>query len=83
MRSANRVVPVEHLIAGLWGDEPPQDARALVQGLCRPATPRDVRYGRRAESLVTRAPRYLLRIGPDELDLDRFEELTATARRLA
>jgi DNA-binding SARP family transcriptional activator/tetratricopeptide (TPR) repeat protein len=71
---ANRVVSRERLIADLWGDDPPATARGLlngcVAGLRRvlPATPTGQR-------LVTRSPGYLLRVTPDELDADRFEEL--------
>ena len=80
--SANRVVPVERLIAALWGDKLPADARALLQS-CVARLRRVLSAGDPAgQSLVTRAPGYLIRVGPGELDLDRFEELTAAAHRL-
>lgn len=74
--NANRVVPVERLVFALWGERPPATARSLLQGCV--AQLRRVLPGR---PLVTRAPGYLLRVGPGELDLDRFEELAAAAER--
>ena len=68
--SANRVVSRERLIDELWGDDPPETAVTTVQvyvSRLRKVLPADV--------LVTRSPGYLLRIDPDELDLDRFERL--------
>src|SRR3954447_3221118 len=76
--SANRVVSIDRLIADLWPD-PPADARALVQG-CVARLRRVLDAGDRvAHPLVTRAPGYLLRVEPGELDLDRFEDLAVTA----
>ena len=68
--SANRVVSRERLIDELWGDDPPETAVTTVQvyiSRLRKVLPADV--------LVTRSPGYLIRIHPDELDLDRFERL--------
>jgi DNA-binding SARP family transcriptional activator/Tfp pilus assembly protein PilF len=80
--STNRVVSVDQLIADLWS-EPPADARALVRG-CVTRLRRALSAGDTvAQPLLTRPPGYLLRVGPGELDLDRFDELAATASRLA
>src|SRR2546429_1161614 len=79
--SANRVVPVDRLIAALWGERPPPDARGLVQSCVarlRRALPADHTAG---QPLLTRSPGYMLRVRPGELDLDRFEELVAAAGR--
>jgi DNA-binding SARP family transcriptional activator/tetratricopeptide (TPR) repeat protein len=73
---ANAVVPSERLLVELWGQEaPPSAANALQAAVSRlrRALPR----GR----LVTRAPGYLFRASPDELDLDRFERLLARGRQ--
>ncbi len=78
--SANRVVSIDQLIADLWNDQP-ANARALVQG-CVARLRRALGDDAAAQPLLTRPPGYLLRVGPGELDLDRFEELTATASRL-
>ncbi|HEU4426572.1 MAG TPA: BTAD domain-containing putative transcriptional regulator [Pilimelia sp.] len=80
--SANRVVPVEHLIAGLWGDQPPGDARSLLRGCVARLRRALSAVDATGQSLMTHPPGYLLRVGPGELDLDRFEELTAKAHRL-
>ena len=75
--NANRVVSTERLIDDLWGDSPPSTARATLQvyvaGL-RKALPSS------GASLLTRAPGYVLELGPGALDLDRFTQLRAEAR---
>src|SRR5438067_7850430 len=71
--SANRVVSRERLIDELWGDEPPETAVTSVQvyvSRLRKLLP--------AGRLVTQSPGYLLRVEPDELDLERFEGLRAS-----
>jgi DNA-binding SARP family transcriptional activator len=75
---ANRVVSQERLVSDLWGEDPPVRARTLLHGCVaglRRVLPDDP-GGRR---LLTRAPGYLLRVGPGELDADRFEQLAAAA----
>jgi DNA-binding SARP family transcriptional activator len=80
--SANRVVSLDRLIAALWGDRPPSDARGLVRG-CVVRLRRVLPVGDAAEQrLSTHPPGYRLRVGPGELDLDRFEDLAAEASRL-
>ena len=77
----NEVVSTDRLIDGLWGEEPPATAVKVVQvyvsRLRRLLGPSGPAGGR----LVTRPPGYLLRLDPDELDLDRFEALVEEARR--
>jgi len=77
--NANRVVSAERLIAYLWEEQPPAAARSLLQGCvaqlrraCREVDPDRQR-------LVTRPPGYLLEVAPDELDLDQFQALVASA----
>jgi DNA-binding SARP family transcriptional activator len=75
----NRVVPTETMIDELWGDEPPARATKTLQVYVS-----QLRKELGPERLVTRAPGYELRVGEDELDVDRFEKLAAEAReRLA
>ena len=75
----NRVVSTEALIDELWGDEPPARATKTLQVYVS-----QLRKELGPERLVTRAPGYELRVAEDELDIDRFEKLTAEAReRLA
>ncbi len=67
---ANRIVAQEQLIEALWDGEPPETARKALQvyvSQLRKVVGRD--------RLETLAPGYLLRLGPDELDLTRFERL--------
>jgi DNA-binding SARP family transcriptional activator len=73
---ANEVVPSERLLLELWGqDAPPSAANALQVAVLR--LRRTLPPGR----LVTRAPGYLFRASPDEIDLARFERLLARGRQ--
>jgi DNA-binding SARP family transcriptional activator/tetratricopeptide (TPR) repeat protein len=70
---ANRVVSVDRLVEGVWGDAPPSSALASLQnhlGRLRQEL---------GERLVTRPPGYLLRVADGELDLDRFMRLVDDA----
>ena len=73
---ANEVVPADRLADQLWSGEPPRTVGNALQyhvsQLRKTLGPNDV--------IVTRDPGYLIRIGPDELDLHRFERLVAEAR---
>ncbi|MFJ9585006.1 AfsR/SARP family transcriptional regulator [Streptomyces acidicola] len=78
---AGQVVPADALVDAIWGEEPPDTARALVQSYVsalRRALPEDA-----GEAIETRAPGYVLRPGAGRVDLVRFEELTAEGRRAA
>jgi DNA-binding SARP family transcriptional activator/pimeloyl-ACP methyl ester carboxylesterase len=73
--SANQVVSIERLVDDLWGDRAPDSAAKSVQiyvSRLRKALP----DGR----LQTRAPGYLVRVEPGELDLHVFEARLATGR---
>src|SRR5437588_705789 len=72
---ANRVVSSDRLIDALWEEEPPGTAQKALQvhvSQLRKLVGRD--------RLETRVPGYLLRVGPDELDLTRFERLQEEGR---
>jgi DNA-binding SARP family transcriptional activator len=71
----NRVVATERLIDELWDDEPPAQATKTLQVYVS-----QLRKSLGTERLITQAPGYLLHVAPDELDLERFERLTADAR---
>lgn len=82
---ANRVVPVERLVRVLWDDQPPARSSGALQvyvsGLRRALEPeRPARM--RSSYVVTQAPGYLLRAGPEEVDAFRFEALAAHGRGL-
>ena len=72
---AGRVVPVERLIDELWGDAPPPTATTALQVYVS-----KLRKALGEGAIETRAPGYVLRCGPDELDLRRFEQLTSEAQ---
>ena len=63
------------LIDGLWGERPPATAgQTLDSYLSR------LRRILGSDRIERRPPGYALRVGPDELDRDRFERLVADAR---
>jgi class 3 adenylate cyclase len=69
---ANRVVPRDQLIEALWDAGPTESARKALQGYVS-----HLRKALGPDRLETKSPGYLLRLGPDELDLARFERLHA------
>src|SRR5438876_3240016 len=69
---ANEVVSSDRLIDELWDAEPPASGVTALQ--VRVSQLRKA-LGGAAERLETKAPGYLLRVGPEELDLDRFTRL--------
>jgi DNA-binding SARP family transcriptional activator len=76
---ANEVVSTDRLIDELWAEQPPQNAANALQyhvsQLRKALAPNDV--------VVTQEPGYLIRIGPNDLDLLRFERLVDEAQRAA
>lgn len=68
---ANEVVSTDRLIDELWGMRPPKRALNTVQYYIS-----QLRKSLGADRIVTRAPGYLIRVEPGELDLARFEELS-------
>ena len=73
--SANRVIPVEGLADALYAGAPPVTAVTQVQ--------RQISELRKAlgsdAPIETRPPGYLLRVGSEQLDLQRFERLAGDA----
>ena len=75
---ANELVSRDELIDELWGARPPSSAAKSVQiyvSHIRRA------LGESGGALITRPNGYELRVGRDELDLFRFEDLLAKGRR--
>jgi DNA-binding SARP family transcriptional activator len=70
------VVSSDRLIDELWGGEPPDSGVTALQ--VRVSQLRKA-LGPAAEQLETRAPGYVLRLRPGQLDLQRFERLVAQA----
>ncbi|MFD1543232.1 BTAD domain-containing putative transcriptional regulator [Nonomuraea guangzhouensis] len=67
-----RVVAIDVLTAAIWGDEPPAGSANALQSL--------VSRSRRllgATAIESRPPGYRLAIEPDDVDVTRFERLTA------
>jgi predicted ATPase/DNA-binding SARP family transcriptional activator len=74
---ANEVVSAERLVDELWGERPPATAYKLIQGYVS-----ELRKALRPETIETRPPGYVVRVGADDLDLTRFRLLSAEAVRL-
>ncbi|MCA1691548.1 MAG: winged helix-turn-helix domain-containing protein, partial [Actinobacteria bacterium] len=79
LAQANRVVSAERLAEALWpgAHAPDQAVRSVQTHVSRLRST----LGPADERLLTRAPGYLLRVDPDELDAQRFERLVEEARR--
>jgi DNA-binding SARP family transcriptional activator len=73
---ANALVSTDRLIDQLWGATPPATCGKSIQVYVSRLR-KELGDGR----LATRAPGYVLRVDPSELDLARFEQLAAEARR--
>src|SRR3990172_7231345 len=69
----NEVVSQDRLIDELWGEEPPEKAANALQARVSQLRKALGRSG--SEALVTRAPGYLLEVGPGDLDVERFVRL--------
>jgi DNA-binding SARP family transcriptional activator len=75
---AGRVVPTDRLVDLLWGEEAPKTATTSLQN----AVSR-LRRELGEDLLETRAPGYVLRIDPGQIDATRFEQLLRSARTAA
>jgi DNA-binding SARP family transcriptional activator len=75
---ANQVISSDRLIDELWGDDPPESGTAALQ--VRISKLRKA-LGAGGEAIVTRAPGYVIHVGSDRLDLQRFERLVSEAER--
>jgi DNA-binding SARP family transcriptional activator/tetratricopeptide (TPR) repeat protein len=78
---AGRVVPVDSLVARVWGDEPPQHARRTLHT----HVTRIRRLLERAGDdhparLVHHSGGYALQVAPGTVDLQRFEDLVERSR---
>ena len=80
---ANELVSSDRLIEELW-PKPPETAANTLQvyvGKLRKAVEPERARGAPGEVLLTRAPGYVLRVEPGELDAERFERLLSEGRR--
>ncbi|MET7479263.1 BTAD domain-containing putative transcriptional regulator [Streptomyces sp. NPDC005648] len=82
---SNSVVSTHSLIDELWGTEPPRTAGTTLQvyvSQLRKALlgAADGAGAAGGQPLLTQPPGYLMRVGPDDLDLSVFESLRARGR---
>jgi DNA-binding SARP family transcriptional activator len=73
---AGRVVSVDRIVDALWGERPPRTAPTSLQNFVS-----RLRKALGTDILVTRPPGYLLRIEPEQLDLERFRMLVEAAKK--
>ena len=82
---ANQVVSMDSLIEELWGEEPPLSAigtaQTYIYQLRKFLDPRG-EHSSRGEWLVTKAPGYLMRVSPNQLDASTFEALAWQGRAM-
>jgi DNA-binding SARP family transcriptional activator/Tfp pilus assembly protein PilF len=74
-----QLVPTESLIFELWGDNPPSTANNMVSIYVHRLR-KEVIGDADGQTLVHRAPGYLLRVAPGDLDSQVFESLVAEGR---
>jgi DNA-binding SARP family transcriptional activator len=74
---ANEVVSTDRLIDELWGERTPSGAANALQ--YHVSQLRKLLGG--ADAIVTKEPGYMIQVGPDELDLLRFERLVEEGQR--
>ncbi len=79
---AGKVVTAERLTQQLWGDQPPKQARAVLQTRVSEIRTALAGLGAPPEAieLVSHSSGYQLRIPPESLDSNRFLELARSAR---
>ena len=76
---ANQVDSSDRLVEELWPGQPSRQGRRQLAGPPVRAA-QDAWAAGEADRLATRAPGYLLRVTPGELDALRFEQLTGAGR---
>ena len=74
-----QLVPTESLIFELWGDNPPSTANNMVSIYVHRLR-KEIIGDAEGRILVHRAPGYLLRVAPGDVDIQVFESLAAEGR---
>ena len=74
---ANHVVPAETLADEMWGDEPPETARKVIQTYVS-----NLRKVVGHDRIQGRAPGYRLAVDPSELDTARFDALVREGQKM-
>jgi serine/threonine protein kinase/ABC-type glycerol-3-phosphate transport system substrate-binding protein len=72
---ANELVPADALIDQVWSGEPPEAARGTIHSYIS-----HLRKALGPDRIEGRSPGYVLHVGTDELDAERFERLLREAR---
>jgi DNA-binding SARP family transcriptional activator len=80
---SDQVVATSQLITEVWGESAPRRATAALHVYISQLRKFLRRPSRRGSPIVTRPPGYLLRLGPDELDLHLFNQLVHQGRARA
>jgi DNA-binding SARP family transcriptional activator/Tfp pilus assembly protein PilF len=76
---AGRAVPPEVLIDRVWGEDPPRSVRNVLYGYVARLRALVASGTDPSAGLSRRPGGYLLRVGPDQVDLGRFRRLVADA----
>jgi SARP family transcriptional regulator, regulator of embCAB operon len=82
---ANQVVPMDALIEELWGEDPPLSAVGTAQTYIyqlRKILDPHAEHSASGDWLVTKAPGYLMRVAPGQVDATEFEALSRQGRQL-
>lgn len=74
----DQTVSSDRLIEALWGEQAPPSAIKIIQGYVS-----NLRKVLGDGLLVTRGHGYVLQTQPCQIDVDRFESLSAEGRRVA
>ncbi|MCE9622515.1 MAG: winged helix-turn-helix domain-containing protein [Actinomycetia bacterium] len=77
---AGRVLSIDRLIDGVWGEDAPRTVRTNLQVQVSQLRQAIAQQGG-AEAIVTRSPGYVLNIAPEAVDALRFGLLLSDARR--
>ena len=75
-----RVLPLDRMIAQLWGDGPPAGATTTVHGYVSRLR-RALEADGRPRILLTRGPGYLIDVAPAQVDVGRFTAQAEAGRR--
>lgn len=73
---ANQLVPADTLVDEVWGEEPPDQARNIIQTYVS-----HLRKALGRDRIQSQAPGYRLRLDHSELDVTRFDNLMRDARK--
>ncbi len=79
---ANRIVPTDRLVDGVWDEDPPTTSRGQIQ-ICISSLRHQLTAGQSPGLIVTRSPGYLLHVPDGALDLHTFDTRVTMGRKAA